>query len=134
MKRLLKHFLVNTFSLYVVSSVAGGLIFENSLETLLLTGVAITVAGLFAKPIINILLLPINLVTFGVFKWISSTVALYLVTLVVPGFSVTGFFFDGYISKWFDIPAMNLSSEFVAIIIFSFMLSFISSIIYWIIK
>lgn len=134
MKRLLKHFLVNTFALYVVSSFTGGLVFENSIETLLLTGAAITAAGLFAKPVINILLLPINLVTFGVFKWISSTIALYLVTLVVPGFSVSGFNFEGYISKWFDIPAMNFNSEIIAIIMFSFMLSLISSIIYWIIK
>jgi uncharacterized membrane protein YvlD (DUF360 family) len=134
MKRLLKHFIVNTFALYVVSSFTGGLVFENSIETLLLTGAAITAAGLFAKPVINILLLPINLVTFGVFKWISSTIALYLVTLVVPGFSVSGFYFEGYISKWFDLPALNFNSEIIAIIMFSFMLSLISSTIYWIIK
>lgn len=134
MKRLLKHFLVNTFSLYVVSSIAGGLVFENSIETLILAGAAITAAGLFAKPVINVLLLPLNLVTFGLFRWISSTIALYLVTLIVPGFSVTGFYFAGYMSKWFELPAANFNSEFIAIIIFSFLLSVFSSIIYWIIK
>ena len=134
MKRLLKHYVVNTFSLYVVSNVAGGLLFENSIETLLLTGGAITIATVFAKPVINILLLPLSLITFGLFRWISSTVALYLVTLVVPGFSVSGFYFDGYISNWFDIPPAQLNSEFLAIIIFSFMLSFLSSLIYWVIK
>jgi putative membrane protein len=134
MKRLLKHYIVNTFSLYVVSRIAGGLVFEASIETLLLTGGAITIATVFAKPVINVLLLPLNLVTFGVFRWVSSTIALYLVTLVVPGFSVSGFQFDGYVSKWIDIPSFGFSSELLAIIMFSFLLSVFSSLIYWIVK
>ena len=134
MKRILRHFAIETFALYVTSLYAVGFVFDKGIETLVITGIALTIASFLAKPVINILLLPINLVTFGVFKWISGSIALYLVTLIVPGFSVSGFYFEGLISKWFDIPAVNLGSGPLSYIAFSFMLSLITTVIYKIIK
>jgi uncharacterized membrane protein YvlD (DUF360 family) len=133
MKRIIRHYIIDTASLFFVSRIASGFIFERGIETLLLAGIALTAASLLAKPIINFLLLPINLVTFNLFRWLSSTVALYLVTLVVPGFKVAGFFYPGLTSKWLDIPTLNFEGV-MALIAFSFILSIITSIIYWIIS
>jgi uncharacterized membrane protein YvlD (DUF360 family) len=93
----------------------------------------LTATTLLVKPIINILLIPLNLITFGFFKWISSAVALYLVTLLVPGFKILYFSFSGLSSKWLDIPAFSISG-FLSYVAFSFILSFLTSIIYWLIK
>lgn len=133
MKRILRHFVIDTVSIYLVSSIASGLIFKNGIETLLLTGLGLTVASLIAKPVINILLLPVNLITFGLFRWVAAVVVLYLVTLVVPGFSVGSFFFPGYSNVWFDIPSLSLVGV-LALVAFSFLHSLISSFIYWLIK
>lgn len=133
MKRIIRHYLADTFSLYLVSQIASGMVFEKSYETLLLAGVALTLATLLAKPVINLLLLPINLITFGLFKWLSSAIALYLVTLVVPGFKILQFFFGGLSTRFIDIPAVDLGGV-MAYIAFSFLLSFITSILYWIFK
>ena len=134
MKRIFRLYVIETFSLYLVSRIAGGVVFASSYETLLITGAVLMGATLVAKPVINILLLPLNLVTFGFFKWISSTVALYLVTLVVDGFSIEGFYFEGFVSQWIDIPAISFGSPIIALIVFSFLLSLISSLIGWIVK
>ena len=96
MKRILRHFVIDTVSIFLVSSIASGMIFQKGIETLLLTGLGLTVASLIAKPVINILMLPINLVTFGLFRWVASVAVLYLVSMVVPGFSITNFHFGGY--------------------------------------
>lgn len=133
MKRILKHFVIDTVSLYLASSIASGLVFERGIETIILTGAGLTLASLVAKPIINVLMLPINLITFGLFRWVASAVALYLVTLVVPGFKVMNFFFGGYSSVWFDLPTISLVGVF-ALIAFSFLLSLIASFIYWLVK
>lgn len=130
MKKVLRHFVVNTFILYIVSQIASGLHFENGLETVVIAGVGLTVASLLVKPIINLLLLPINLITFNLFKWVSSAIALYLVTLVVPGFKITGFVFAGFSSQWLDLPAISLSG-FIAYVAFSFIFSLLASFIYW---
>ena len=133
MKRIIRHFVIDTFCLYLVTQVAGGIQLGNGNYTLLMAGMAITVVSLIAKPIINILLLPINLVTFGVFRWVASSVVLYLTTLIVPAFKIIYFNFPGLTSKWFDLPELNFSG-IMSYIGFSFLLSLFTSFIYWLIK
>jgi len=111
----------------------GGMVFAKGVETLLLTGGVLTGVTLIAKPIINILLLPLNLVTFGIFKWVAFAISLFLVTLVTPGFKLADFVFSGYNSYWFSIPSISLTG-LLAFLAFSFLISFVSSVIYWIFK
>jgi len=133
MKRLLRAYAISLLSLYFVSQITQGLLFENGLSTFLLTALGLTIVHLIAKPVINILLLPLNLITFGLFRWVSSAIALYLVTLLVKGFRITNFYFPGFTSKWFDVPEFNFGG-ILAFIAFSFLLSLITSFIYWLKK
>lgn len=133
MKRILRHFVIDSVSIFLVSSIASGMLFEKGIETLLYTGLGLTIASLIAKPVINILLLPVNLITFGLFRWVAAVAVLYIVTLVVPGFKIVGFNFAGYSSVWIDLPSLVFGG-YVAYIAFSFLHSLISSFIYWLIK
>lgn len=133
MKRILRHFVISSVSIFLASSTASGLVFEKGLETILLTGLGLTIASLIAKPVINILLLPVNLITFGLFRWVSAVAVLYIVSLTVPGFKIANFYFGGYTSLWIDLPVIALSG-FLAVVAFSFLHSLISSFIYWLVK
>jgi putative membrane protein len=133
MKTILKHFIINTASLYLVSLVVSGIIFAEGTYSVLLAGIVLTLTTMIIKPIINILLLPINLVTFGLFRWVGFAITLYLVTLIVPGFKLLDFVFKGFSTYWFSIPAVSLSG-ILAFIAFSFIISLIASIGYWIFK
>lgn len=133
MKKIFRHFAIDTLTLYAVSLFATGLVFEKGLATILLAGAGLTVASLLARPVINLLLLPINLITFNLFKWVSSAIALYLVTLVVPGFKITHFYFAGMASSLFTIPSFSLGG-ILSYAVFAFIISFITSSIYWIVK
>ena len=133
MKRILRHFVIDSVSIFLVSSIASGMIFDRGIETLLMTGLGLTIASLIANPVINILLLPVNLITFGLFRWVSAVAVLYIVTLVVPGFHIINFNYAGYSNLWFDLPAIAFSG-FLAYLAFSFLHSIISSFIYWLVK
>lgn len=133
MKRIFRHYVIVTYSLWVTAKLANGIIFQDGIQTLLFTGVVFMAASLLAKPVINVLLLPLNLVTFGLFRWVSSAIVLYIVTLVVPHFRLSGFQFAGYVSKWIEVPAVNLEGV-LAFVGFAFVISTISSIIFWIVK
>ena len=133
MKKLLKHIAIDTFCLWVTSRIAQGLVFEEGFKTLLITGGALAIVSLLAKPIINVLLLPINLVTFGLFRWVSSAIVLYLVTLLVKNFKVLAFNYQGFSGKWFEIPVLNFHGIW-AYVGFSFVLSVMTSFIYWLMK
>lgn len=133
MKTILRHYVIDTVALFLLSKIATGMLFENGLVTLLLAGLALSLSSLLIKPIINILLLPINLVTFGLFKWLSSAIAFYIVTLIVPGFKIVGFNFSSLSTTWFEIPGISFSGLF-AYLAFSFLLSLIASLVHWLIK
>lgn len=47
--------------------------------------------SLFVKPILNILTLPINLITFGLFSFILNALLFWFMGTVVAGFTVAGF-------------------------------------------
>jgi len=133
MKNILKHYIIDTITLYLVSQFVSGMVFEKGVQSMLLAALGLMLTSFLVKPILNLLLLPLNLLTFGLFKWISSAIALYIVTLIVPGFKIINFLFSGFTSKWIDIPSINLGLP-IAYIAFSFLLTLITSIIYWLIK
>lgn len=133
MKNLLRHYLIDLTALYLVSTLASGMVFASGIETILLAAAGLTIFSILAKPVINLLLLPINLITFGVFRWASSVVALYLVTMVVPGFEINSFAFSGLATKLVILPAINLQGV-LAIVAYSFIISVFTSLIHWLIK
>lgn len=133
MKKIIKVFFIFNVILYLIPQLVSGIVFDRGMETILMTALALTGSFLLVKPIINMLLLPINLLTFGLLRWASSAITLYLVTLIVDGFKITKFYFPGLSTDWFDIPVLNFHG-ILAFISFSFMISILYSIIHWIIK
>ncbi len=133
MKSLLRSFLINAASLWIVGQLLSCFSFAKGYETLLLTAVVLGLVNLFIRPLINILLLPINLLTLGTMRWIVNVASLYLVTLLVPDFKIIGFSFSGIFYSGFTIPAFS-TSGIPALILTSFILSFISSFLFWLAK
>lgn len=133
MKSILRHFAVDTYCLWLTSNFASGMIFNQGVKTLVIAGIAVTFVSVFAKPVINLLLLPLNMITFGLFKWVASAVVLYIVTLLIKDFKISQFNYTGLSSKWFDIPVLHFEG-LLAFIAFSFVLSVLTSLIYWLIK
>lgn len=133
MRGILKLFAINIVTLFLVTQWFSGLTIANGVSGLIVAGVGLTLVNFLARPIINILLLPLNLITFGLFRWVSSTLTLYLVTLVVPGFKIASFHFGGLSTKWLDLPALNFSS-FMALVAFSLVISLFASILHWLVK
>ena len=97
---------------------------------------AAAVLGIFnllVRPLINILLLPINILTLGTLRWLVNVFTLYFVTLLVPDFEITGFHFAGSSFQGIVIPSLSLGTiwAFVAV---SFLISIISGLIFWLVK
>ncbi len=60
--------------------------------TTLLVALAWSVISMVVKPVLAILTLPITLITFGLFSFVLNALLFWAMTLVVPGFHVSGFF------------------------------------------
>lgn len=130
MKKYLRLFLVNFASLWLVASILAGVSYQGGYQTLAVTALVLTVINFVVKPLIKILLLPINLITLGAFRWLINVTSLYLVTIIVPQFKVNAFFFPGFEFQGFIIPSINLNI-FWAFFLASFLISLTTTFLLW---
>jgi putative membrane protein len=133
MKRTLRSIFINAASIWAVSFLVTGIILEKGLETLLVTAFALGLINLLVKPVINILLLPINLVTLGTFRWVVNVAALYVVTVIVPDFKIVPFEFVGFSYQGIVIPAVSFNL-ILSFIVITFLISLVSSFLFWLSK
>jgi putative membrane protein len=81
----------------------------NQFTTALLLALVLAVLNAIVKPILIILTLPITIITFGLFLFVINAIIILLAGDLIKGFSVDGF--------WWAL-------------IFSFLLSIITSVLY----
>lgn len=132
MKRLLRSFLIHTAAIWLVSQQLGGLSYNDDLLILAVGGASLTLVDAFIKPLLNILLLPFNLITLGTFRWIVNVFTLYLATLLVRGFSVVSFTYLGANLGGFVVPQMEFGL-ILAYVAVAFFISVVSSILFWLV-
>lgn len=133
MKKYLRLFLINFFALWLTASWLEGVNFSGGLQTLAMAGFTLTLADLLLKPLVKILLLPVNLITLGGFRWLANVIILYLVTVFVPQFKITSFTFQRFVYQGFVIPTVHLSL-FWAFVLVSLFVSLITTGLLWLAK
>lgn len=122
MKYLLRLFLYNCFSLWFISQILPALSITGGWHVLFIAGIVLSLLHLLVSPILKILFLPINLLTFGFLSWGIHVIVLYLLTIFVPDVRVSAWTFPGIGFFGFVIPRIDLTS-FTAFILVSLSLS-----------
>lgn len=130
MKSLLRSFIISIAALWLVTQILPGVSYIGGHQTLIFAAFALTIVNLFVKPLINLLLLPINLLTLGAFRWLVNVVALYLVTLLVPKFQISEFLFPGFSHQGLIIPPIELT-VFWVFVLASLLVSLATSFLCW---
>lgn len=133
MKKHLRSFLITLASLLVVAHALGNISFESGTPTILKTALVLTLTNIIIRPIMNLLLLPINLLTLGLFRWLVSVFIFYLTTLLVPQLKIQAYQFPGWNYRGFIIPQLELSF-FWTLVLVCFIISFVTSFLYWAFK
>ncbi|KKS31188.1 hypothetical protein A2380_03315 [candidate division WWE3 bacterium RIFOXYB1_FULL_43_24] len=87
MKLLLK-LVIATLAIFVASRIIPGVVVED-LVTAIIVAIVLGTLNLFVKPILILLTLPINLITFGLFTFIISAFIVLFTAAIVPGFQIT---------------------------------------------
>lgn len=133
MKSLLRSLFVNALVLYFAILVYPGIVYNGQLKTLLLAALTLTLLNNFIKPVIKLLLLPINLITLNLFGWVANVITLFLVTVLVSGFEVVPFHFEGITTNGFVVPSMDLSLV-ISFILGSLLISLAAALIGWLLR
>lgn len=133
MKGLIRSFFISFYSLWLTPNVVLGFSYSGGIRTLFLAAAAFTGINLFIRPIIRLFFLPLNLLTLGLFSWIVNVLVLYILIRLISQIKIVAFDFPGFSWSGFVIPPMHLSFIF-ALIVSSFVISFIFSFLNWLAK
>ncbi len=133
MKSLIRNFLINLGALWVTSQILPSVTITGGVRGLFVASLAFMLANILLIPFIKIILLPLNILTLGIFAWLSNVLMLYFLASVIPSFKLFPYNFPGFSQNGFTIPAAELSVFQVAIIA-SFIIGFTVHFIHWLVK
>lgn len=133
MKKLLKFTLLIAFSLALQNQIWSNLVFGQSVWTIIKVALILTIFELLLKPVIKILLIPINLITLGLFRIVINTVGFYLAVFLLSDFQVNSIHTIPFVWQGFSMPALNFIG-FWAFVVNSTSQNFLLSIFKFILK
>lgn len=103
-RRLGRRWVVSILALWAASLVLGG--FEvRGLPALLLSAGLLTLLQAYVRPVAFVLTLPLTLITLGFFTLMLNGLLLLLVSALVPGVTVAGFWAAVWASLWVSLFA-----------------------------
>jgi putative membrane protein len=116
MRKLIVKILSTAASFYIAQYLLAGVHIEPTWSAYLITGLVFVVFNFILSPIIKLLLLPINLLTLGLFRWVTNVLVLYLFDLLYDGVRIASFTYPGYTSSLIALPSGHLSLFWVLVL------------------
>lgn len=132
MKTLLRYFLINLGALYLTTRIIPGLVYTGGIRSLIIGGVVFMLINFLLVPLLRILFLPLNLLTLGIFAWLTNVLALYALTTIVSDFQLVPYTFGGFQSGIINLPAFELTTFLVAVVA-SFVIGIITHLLQWLV-
>jgi putative membrane protein len=90
MKGFFLRWFINSLALLVVTYIVKGIEIAN-LPTVFIAALVLGIINAFLRPLIILVTLPINILTWGLFTFIINGFMFYLVSRIVRGFSIANF-------------------------------------------
>ena len=107
--RFFIHWTITALSLWVASYVFDGISFADT-SALVISALLLGFANAIVKPIFVILTLPLTIVTLGLFLLVINALMILLVSSVVDGFAVSGFWTAFFASIFMSVLSVLVSS------------------------
>lgn len=128
MRKFIVKIMATAASFYLAQYFLAGIQLQNTWSAYAVASLVFVLFNFFLSPIIKLLLLPINLLTLGLFRWLTNVLILYLFDLLYDGISITTFTFPGYSSSLLSLPSGHLGLFWV-LVLSSFIMSLTYSLI-----
>lgn len=133
MKSIIRRVVYYSVGLFVTAQALEGVRVNGGLVTYIIGGFVLSILFLLIKPILSIITLPLNIITLGLFSFLTNAIILYLLTILIPNISISAFKFSGFSFWGFVIPQFSINN-FFAFVTASILLSIIVGFLKWLIK
>lgn len=109
MRNLIIKIAATMISFYATASLIAGFRIDPTWQSYLISAIIFLLFNLLLTPLIKLLLLPINLLTLGLFRWITHVLVMYLFDVLYTGITISSYYFNGFSSAVLALPAGNIS-------------------------
>jgi uncharacterized membrane protein YvlD (DUF360 family) len=133
MKAFLRHILINLLVIYLVDLSYPGFTILHDFKILFSAAVIWLLLNKIVRPIIKLLLLPINILTLNFFSWAIGLITLFLLQVLVGDIQISPFQFPGFNYQGFAVPSFFINI-FLSYVITSTLLNLYHSLILWLIR
>lgn len=88
--RLIIRLAINVFALLVVEYLVPGFKLD-SYQAAIVAAIVIGIVNSFIRPVLQLIALPLSIITFGIAAFLINVGLLYLTSMYVPGFYIASF-------------------------------------------
>ena len=108
---LIASLIINALALYVTDYLFVGIRFDNW-QALLVSAIVVGIVNSFIRPIVQVLALPISILTLGIFALVINALMLLLAAYLVPGFHI-----DGFWTAFWGAIVLSITSTFLSALV-----------------
>lgn len=90
MTRLIVQIIAGILGLWLATEFVPGVEFVGPIQTLLLAGLILGLVNFFLKPILNLITLPLRIITLGLFGLVINMAMIWLVDVIFPELIILG--------------------------------------------
>jgi putative membrane protein len=129
MKKIFRNLIFYTLALYLVSLIIPGFDIKSDWRGLILCGATFALVFSLVNPVLKLLLLPLNVLTLGLFSFLSQVLTVYIYLWFFPEYiKISSWFFKGWTIPIVQMPVPPFTvSEFLTITVSTFIISFVVS-------
>lgn len=127
-KDLVRSFLVNTLTLFVITQYILGFQLNNGVIPLFIISLAFTILHLVMKPLLETIFSSINFLTLGAVGVAVDSAILFLITKYFDEVSISQWHFSGFQVQNFTVPSAEISS-LATVIIVALILNFVRTVV-----
>jgi putative membrane protein len=88
---LIVRLIVSTLAVLVASKVISGVNVDTTM-TAIVVAIVLGILNTFIRPVIQLLALPITIITLGLFYFVINALMVYFASYLIDGFDVSGIF------------------------------------------
>lgn len=133
MKFILKKYLLATASIYILMQFVPAVTIAGSWQTLFFASFILSIGLFVLQPIVNLFLLPLNLVTLNLSSWIVYIATFYVWTLLIPSIKIGNWHIAGFKIATITVSEFNLVKWQVTIVS-AFLFIIINKVLNWVFR
>ncbi len=133
MKSLLRNIFINYLIIFLADLIYPGFTVIQNFKTLLTAAIIWLLLNKIVKPVIKLLLLPINLITLNLFSWLVGFLTLFLLQVFADGVKIQSYTFPGLSANGFSLPSFHLNI-FFSYLVTSILLNTLHTSIVWLFR